>query len=187
MKRSRKLKLTLMSAAPLALSACGGSRNPENLVYERLSDCHNDTRVTRTTCNEAYNRALSEHARTAPRFMTLDACQLKYGVDKCDQSLNGGTSSYTPRMSGFMVGRFTPAARNWYGSSYGPSTIITGGSWTPRPLYRTSDDMNSGSWSTGEGKSWGGSKEATKGTISTSSLNRGGFGGTSSARSSWGG
>lgn len=185
MKRSRKLRLSLMGVAPLALTACG-SRSPENLVYERLSDCHADRRVSQIACNDAYNRALSEHARTARKFTSMDACQAVYGAGNCDVRIDAaGLPFYAPRMGAFMVGRYIPPASTWYGRSYSPSTVVTAGDWNPRPLYRTSSNSESGSWSTGDGKDWGGSKQATK--ISTSSLGRGGFGGTSSARSSWGG
>jgi len=186
MKRSRTLKLTLMSAAPLALSACS-SRGPENLVYETLSECYSDTRVSHIECDNAYNRALSEHTRSAARFMTLEACQERFGLGRCDQLTDAGTAYFSPRMSGFMVGRYMPPATNWYGHSYGHSMIIVTGDWNPRPLYRTSSDWNTGGWSTGDGHGWSGSKSATKSSISTSSLGRGGFGGSSSARGGWGG
>ncbi len=185
MKRSRKLKLSLMSVAPLALTACG-TRTPENLVYQTLPDCHADHRVSQMACNNAYNRALTEHARTARKFTSMEGCTSVYGQGNCDVRIDTAYAPhYSPRMGGFMVGRYIPPASTWYGRSYGPSSIVTAGDWNPRPLYRTSSSGDNGSWSTGDGKDWSGSKQATK--ISTSSLNRGGFGGSSSARSSWGG
>jgi uncharacterized protein YgiB involved in biofilm formation len=190
MKRSRKLELSLMGVAPLALSAC--SPSPENLVYENLSDCYSDPRVTQVACNDAYNRALTEHVRTAPHFASMDQCQATYGPGQCDIRLDpAGNPYYSPRMNGFMVGRWMPPTYNWYGHSYVPSVIVTGGDWAPRPLYRTASDWNTGGWSTAGGRSWGGSSEASYGSggsrISTSTLERGGFGGSASARSSWGG
>lgn len=190
MKRSRALSLSLLGTAPLALTAC---RSEEPMYFRTLPECLSDGRVSNGQCQSAYSRALQTHLSSAPRFPTTAACEASYGPGGCE--IAPGGANWSPRMSGFVVGMYE---RRWFHSP----TLYTGGVWDQRPLYRTRDDWSSGSWSTGDGRSWGGSHwsgssgsswsksgdgGSSEGKISTSTLSRGGFGGASSARSSWGG
>ena len=188
MKRSRALRLSIMGTAPLAFSACSRS---EPLVFPTLSDCLADLRVSPRQCTDAYDAAHASHLSSAPRFGTNASCEAQYGASGCEY--NGQYSAslpWLPRMSGFVVGQ---RVHRWYGRDYIDNSVV----WYPQPLYRTHDDWGSGTWSTSSGSRWGGSTSSSgsswgssssgKTTISTSTLSRGGFGGTSSARSSWGG
>jgi uncharacterized protein YgiB involved in biofilm formation len=94
-------------------------------------------------------------------------------------------------MAGFMAGRWS----SHYGNT-GRPYLDTYGQWAPRPLYRTRDDWDRGTYSTsggytyssrGGGSSWSSGGDGGSGRISTSTLSRGGFGGSSVARGGWGG
>jgi uncharacterized protein YgiB involved in biofilm formation len=95
-------------------------------------------------------------------------------------------------MAGFMAGRWT----SHYGNT-GRPYLDTYGQWAPRPLYRTRDDWDRGTYTTSGGytysdrrrtSSWSsGGDGSHSGKISTSTLSRGGFGGSSVARGGWGG
>jgi uncharacterized protein YgiB involved in biofilm formation len=184
-KRSRKLRLTLLGAAPLALSACN---HQEDLTYQSLDECLKDTLVKASACSTAYRQAMQQHLAQAPRFYAPGSCEDQYG--NCVRYQEGGNSFWLPVMAGFLAGRWSSN----YGSS-GRPYVETYGDWAPRPLYRTRDDWDRGTWSGSNGGSysqrgsgwsgsWGG---GGPGRISTSTLERGGFGGSSMARGGWGG
>jgi uncharacterized protein YgiB involved in biofilm formation len=190
MKRSRLLKLTLLSAAPLALAAC---RTDDDLVYSNVQDCTKDGRVNAVRCQQSYERARAEHLRNAERYAALAPCEDAYGPGACERT---GDSLFMARMTGFVV---EPPQRQRYGSgssgwwqmalAYGAGALLgRSPSWGPQPIYRVPSGWNGGSWrdAPSERPSWGGSSRSS-GRISTSTLSRGGFGGASAARSSWGG
>ncbi|HXP90783.1 MAG TPA: DUF1190 domain-containing protein [Fibrobacteria bacterium] len=187
MKRSRQLRLTLLGIAPLVLSACNSE---EDLTYQSLDDCLKDTLVKASACSTAYQQAMGQHLAQAPRFYAPGECEDQYG--NCVRYQQGGTSFWLPMMAGFLAGHWSSS----YGSSGRPYVLNTG-DWAPRPLYRTQDDWERGTWS-----SWGGGSYSTRGSgwsgggfgggdgsgrISTSTLERGGFGGGAMARGGWGG
>jgi len=186
-KRSRQLKLSLLSVAPMVFSACSSE---EDLTYESLGDCLKDDKTTPAACSTAYQKANEDHLARSPRFASQGDCAGQYGNCQYVQSSSG--SFWLPLMAGFMAGRWSSN----YGSS-GRPYIDTRGDWSPRPLYRTRDDWDRGTYSTSggytyqsrkSGSSWGGGGDDNKsGRISTSTLSRGGFGGTSMARGGWGG
>lgn len=185
-KRSRKLRLTLLGAAPLALSACN---HQEDLTYESLDECLKDAKVDASACSTSYRQALQQHLSQSPRFNDPNACQSEYG--NCVRYQDGGNSFWLPVMAGFLAGRWSSS----YGST-GRPYVDRYGDWAPRPLYRTSDDWDRGTWSGSNGGSysqrgsgWSGPSTGGSGSgrISTSTLERGGFGGSSMARGGWGG
>ena len=187
MKRSRQLRLSILGIAPLVLSACNSE---EDLTYQSLDDCLKDTLVKASACSTAYQQAMGQHLAQAPRFYAPGECEDQYG--NCVRYQQGGTSFWLPMMAGFLAGHWSSS----YGSSGRPYVLNTG-DWAPRPLYRTQDDWERGTWS-----SWGGGSYSTRGSgwggggfgggdgsgrISTSTLERGGFGGGAMARGGWGG
>jgi len=170
----------------MVLSSC---YKEEDLTYKSLDDCLKDTLVKASACSTAYQQAMQQHLSQAPRFQSPDACQDQYG--NCVRYQQGGTSFWLPAMAGFLAG-------HWF-SNYGSSNrpyVLNSGDWAPRPLYRTQDDWERGTWS-----SWGGGSYSSRGSggwsgalggggfgrISTSTLERGGFGGGAMARGGWGG
>ncbi|MBK8801384.1 MAG: DUF1190 domain-containing protein [Fibrobacteres bacterium] len=200
MKRSRVLKLSLLGTAPLALVACGSK--DRDLTYESVQDCIEEGRATPKTCSTAFNESFKVHYKQAPRFYSEGSCLTEYG--NCLRYQENGSNFWIPVMSGFLAGRYVHS----YGSTRRPY-VVTNGDYGYRPLYRSHDDWNRGTWSTwgsgtggsgslttrtyGSGRSsWGSSSSSSgssgsSGRISTSSVSRGGFGGSSSASGGWGG
>lgn len=185
-KRSKQLRLSLLGIAPLVLSACNSE---EDLTYQTLDECLKDTLVKASSCSTAYRQAMQQHLAQAPRFYAPGACEDQYG--NCVRYQQDGTSFWLPMMAGFLAGHWSSS----YGSS-GRPYVLTTGDWAPRPLYRTQDDWERGTWSSSGGGSystrgsgWGGAFGGGDGAdrISTSTLERGGFGGGAMARGGWGG
>lgn len=186
MKRSRHLKLSLLGVAPIVFTACSSE---EDLTYDKLDDCIQEGKVTAQVCSTAYNKAMQEHLTRSPRFASADDCAGQYG--NCQYVQSNGQSFWLPLMAGFMAGRWS----SHYGNT-GRPYLDTYGQWAPRPLYRTRDDWDRGTYSTsggytyssrGGGSSWSSGGDGGSGRISTSTLSRGGFGGSSVARGGWGG
>lgn len=185
-KRSRQLKLSLLGVAPLVFTACSSE---EDLTYDKLEDCIQEGKITVQACSTAYNKANEEHLTRSPRFASQGDCAGQYG--NCQYVQSGGQSFWLPLMAGFMAGRWTSN----YGNS-GRPYVDNYGDRRPRPLYRTRDDWDRGTYSTSggntyssrSGSSWSSGDGSNKsGRISTSTLSRGGFGGSSVARGGWGG
>lgn len=186
MKRSRKIRLALLGVAPLAFTACNSQ---EDLTYENLDECLKDTKVDASACSTSYREAMQQHLARSPRFNDPNSCQSQYG--NCTSYQSGGNTFWLPMMAGFLAGRWSSN----YGSS-GRPYVDRYGDWAPRPLYRTRDDWDRGTWSgsnggsySSRGSGWSGSSGGGDGSgrISTSTLSRGGFGGSSMARGGWGG
>lgn len=172
----------------MVFSACSSE---EDLTYDTLADCIQDGKTTAAACSTSYQKANEDHLARSPRFASQGDCVGQYGNCQYVQSSSG--SFWLPLMAGFMAGRWSSN----YGSS-GRPYVDTRGDWSPRPLYRTRDDWDRGTYSTSggytyqprkSGTSWSGSggDDHKSGKISTSTLSRGGFGGTSMARGGWGG
>lgn len=192
MKRSRKLKLGLLGAAPILLSACGGD---EPRSYTNLQDCLKDPRQNTGLCQAAYDRARAAHLQGAERFPNQALCESQSQMP-CDPLGAGADSSvYIPRLAGFQVEpqyRRESSGSWWqYAAAYAAGSILggRGGGWQQRPIYR---DYGNQGWSSGDNRSsrpnnsWS-SGGGDGGKISTATLSRGGFGGAAAARSSWGG
>jgi len=184
-KRSRQLKLSLLGVAPIVFTACSSE---EELTYDKLDDCLQEGKVAAQVCSTAYNKAMQEHLARSPRFTSQDDCAGQYG--NCQYIQSNGQSFWLPLMAGFLAGRWS----SHYGNT-GRPYLDTYGQWSPRPLYRTRDDWDRGTYTTSGGYSYSDRKSGSSwsgggskiGRISTSTLSRGGFGGSSVARGGWGG
>ncbi len=177
MKRSRNLRLTLMAiAVPAGLVACD-SGEPTGVVLNSIADCRAQ-QVDVAQCEAAYNKAVAEHQRLAPRFDDAVQCQQDFG--RCETVQEGGRTSYVPPMGGFLLGYALGG-----GFSGGGMRGVSGGV----PLYRDyrggyinpNGDMVSRQPGTVTGK---------RGSIATPAraitVSRSGFGSSSAARSSFG-
>lgn len=101
MKRSRNLRLTLMAVAlPAALAACE-SGEPTGVVLNSIADCRSQ-QVEVAQCEAAYNKAVADHQRVAPRFEDPVQCQQDFG--QCETVQEEGRTSYIPPMGGFLLG-----------------------------------------------------------------------------------
>lgn len=178
MKRSRNLRLTVMAVAlPAGLAACDGGE-PTGVVLDTLADCRAQ-QVDVAQCEAAYNQAVAEHRRVAPRFDDAVQCEQDFG--KCEVVQEEGRTSYVPPMGGFLLGY---ALAGGFGNNGGPRGFAGGA-----PLYRDyrgqylnpNGDAVSRKPGTVTGK---------RGSIATPAraitVSRSGFGSSSAARSSFG-
>ncbi|MBY0335527.1 MAG: DUF1190 domain-containing protein [Acetobacteraceae bacterium] len=117
MKRSAAIRLTLL--APFAAVAGCGEEPPEHgTVFRDVAACAEVLGPqSRAECESAFRRAREAHARTAPRYVTAEACQTHTTAERCQEeerpvSTTSGTTSasssfrpyWHPPMWGFVVG-----------------------------------------------------------------------------------
>jgi uncharacterized protein YgiB involved in biofilm formation len=149
MKRSRSIRLVLLSSTGLLLAGCD---QPDPLArndfFENEQQCAqaNDA----SACRQALMDARQQHARTAPAFASREACEAQFGLENCTETRqrpspeqiqpgeqqaaqSGGGSWFLPAMLGYMMGRtmggpaFVPPAA---GAQAPPQAA------TARPVYR---------------------------------------------------
>jgi len=184
MKRSNDLRLTLMAVAiPFALAGCDSGPD-SGVVLDSVNDCttRTDLQVSVAECQNAYNQALAEHQRVAPRFESAVDCNDQFS--SCSVINENGRDYYVPPMNGFLLGyavsQLMNNGRSGYAYHYGGSV----------PLYRnrTGDfyDPRGGYVSGNSGRVRGVSTAPTAPARAVT-VGRGGFGSSSAAHSSFGG
>ena len=178
MKRSQNLKLVLMAAAvPLALAACDSE--PTGQVLTSVDQCNTQTEVPTEECRLAYQSALAEHQKLAPRFDDKVECDKEF--NNCTAVEENGRTVHTPPMGGFLMGYLIGTAIGGRGG-YG----VGGAS----PLYR---DTRGGYYKPGGdyvGDRVGnvsGKRGNTALPTRAMTVSRAGFGSSASARGGFGG
>ncbi len=183
MKRTKQINLTAMRkavssksvalAGTLLIAGCGSS-NQEAVIYSTVEQCVAESPDSRVECEKAYDNAVAEAERTAPKYSSQRACEMEFGYRQCAQS-QSNSGWFLPALGGFMVGRLAGGGYN-YGR--------------PSPLFGYRN-----SWIGADGTSYGSranrrvnvSKEAFKSKPTTArTISRGGFGSKIQAKSSWG-
>lgn len=185
-KRSRQLRLVLMAVSvPAVLTGCGDDE-PSGKVLTSREDCAAQTEISPAECEKAYQQALVEHEKLAPRFESEKECNDQFGAcQPAPAAATASTSSghsYMPSMSGFLIGYALSQAmqpRGYYG--------IGGVS----PLYR---DYRSGGYLRPGGELVGKSSGTVYGKQGNTALparamtvSRAGFGSSAAARGGFGG
>lgn len=179
MKRSQNLKLVLMAAAvPMALAACDSE--PTGQVLTSVDQCNTQTEVAVDQCRLAYQQAVAEHQKLAPRFDDAVACDQQF--QDCTAVVENGRTSYMPPMGGFLMGYLIGNALGGRGG-YGVGGVA--------PLYR---DYRSGSYYKPGGGYVGdrvgnvsGKRGDTALPARAMTVSRAGFGSSASARGGFGG
>jgi uncharacterized protein YgiB involved in biofilm formation len=177
MKRSPTVRLLLMGAAPVLLTACEAQE--EAVLYKDVTECVTAARLTEDQCKAAFDHAKSEHERVAPRYTSQSDCETDFGASKCQSVNQGAGIQYIPLMAAYALGYYA-GRPNYYQS---------------QPLYYSRTSYNS---SGGFVNSGGQPIARTTGnaTVSRSSMeapsravtmSRSGFGSSSSAKGGWGG
>ncbi len=125
MKRSKSLKLALMSASVLTVTACD---NPQEVaIFETLEQCINDTGTDQKYCETNFQIAEREHIRAAPKYTAIADCEADFGAEKCEtapQTTQSGGSVFMPLMMGYMMG----------------SMLSNSSRVGSQPLYRSKDN-----------------------------------------------
>ena len=178
MKRSHTVRLLLMGAAPIMLTAC----EPEEPVslYKDVTECVASQKLTQDQCQAAFDHAKSEHERVAPRYTSQSDCETDFGAAGCQTINHGAGIQYIPLMAAYALGYYA-GRPNYYQS---------------QPLYYS----NSGWGGGGGGYLNSGGQQVSRRTgdavVSRSTMeaptravtmSRSGFGSSASARGSWGG
>ena len=158
-----------------ALTACG-SNEQEAVIYQNLDECTTSNPENSQACESAYEHALQESSRTAPKYRSQNECEAEFGYNACVQPQNSGF--FMPMMTGFMFGQMMN--NNYYS----------------QPMYRSTYPGSSfyNRWASADGRDYGRNARVRvnrdqmkpKATVNRT-ISRGGFGSTVSAKSSWGG
>jgi len=132
MKRSGSIRLALLGTASLlSLAACDQAEDPlaSAQLFSDAQAC--ETAQNPDECRASLGQAKEEHARTAPKFTSREACEAEFGAANCvqapgegapGQTAHAGGSWFMPAMLGFMMGR------------------MMGGGFGATPLYRDANN-----------------------------------------------
>ena len=164
--------ILMMSVSLIALTACEEPKVDAS-IYESIDQCKKDPLNTSDQCEGSFKEASSQHSSVAPKYSSIEDCQVDFGPGKCEKApykTSSGGSVFMPLMMGYMMG----------------SMIGGRGSMMSQPLYRSAQSPNS--FRTAEnqnvGSKTGGTKVARSATsrpsFKSATRSRGGFG--SSAR-----
>ncbi len=97
---SRLLAACLSLVAVSSLSGCGGDAGPTHkVIYTSSGDCANGGHLDFDKCDKAIEKAIVEHEKTAPKFLTLADCEKAEGNDRCEKAAE---RQYRPRLMGFF-------------------------------------------------------------------------------------
>lgn len=178
MRKSFAIKPLAAGIAGVLLSACSGGRE-EAIIFTTLEECNNTYPDMEAKCEVAYEQALAEAARTAPKYNNVNDCEYEFGANQCRQYSSGGGSFFMPLMAGYMIGNMM----------------------SPRPYYQpmfTSYSRNSSfrnRWTTSDGAIIGDTNKRNmrvrpsafeKKPAVTRTISRGGFGSSVRAKANWG-
>lgn len=188
MKKSKTVKLLLLSAAIAAVSGCNEEQPQEMHVFKDVDDCVNSKMLTADQCKAAFEQAVKENENASPKYNSRQLCEQEFGVGQCQPRTTQSGDVFMPMMAGFMAARIIDSIddnnRDRYYGGYG--------SVTPQPLYRSSSDYSSyrtaGNYNVGNVGSTASKTVSVKPSVVTSSVkSTGGFGTQAAARASWGG
>lgn len=188
-KRSNNINLPSMrkyfSPKPLAISltsvfltACA-DESSNSTVYTNVNECINENPEATEQCNLAYEKAVEEAQRTAPKYSTQKDCEYDFGADRCQTYQSGGSSFFMPFMAGYMLSNLMSPNR------YSQPMFISSSPYS-RYRYR---------WIGADGYDYGDLRKRNFRTSSRSykpkptvsrTIKRGGFGSSVRAKSSWG-
>ena len=116
MRRSRTIRLTLLAASAIALQACGEDVDSVDVVVTDLAACVERFGAdAQADCEKSMSEAQTQHALTAPRFASVEACreatgsecQVTAAVLPSDKAMLGSAVAgiAIPVLAGVMIGR----------------------------------------------------------------------------------
>ncbi|WP_226571799.1 DUF1190 family protein [Mangrovibacter yixingensis] len=174
--------VALAVTAAFLLAGCEKSDETVKL-YQNADDCSAANPGESQQCTTAYNNALKEAERTAPKYATREDCVAEFGEGQCQPapsqaSIAGDNQAQTqssgsfwmPLMAGYMMGR------------------MMGGSYAQQPLFSSKNPSSPayGRYTDASGKNYGAATPGRTMTVpktamapkpaTTSTITRGGFG-----------
>ncbi|HAZ54215.1 MAG TPA: DUF1190 domain-containing protein [Franconibacter helveticus] len=185
--------LTPVAFAVTAVFMLAGCEKSDETVqmFQNADDCSQANPGKSAECTTAYNNALKEAERTAPKYATREDCVAEFGEGQCQQAPaqagmagSGSTenqaqaqssgSFWMPLMAGYMMGR-----------------LMGGGmGFAQQPLFSSRNPASPayGQYTDASGKSYGAAQPGRTATVpktalapkpaTTSTITRGGFGET---------
>lgn len=107
--------LAMAISAVLMLSGCEKSDETVSM-YQNADECSRSNPSMSEQCTTAFNSALKEAAKTAPKYATREDCVAEFGETQCTQApvpaqagMAAGSQSsgsfWMPLMAGYMMGR----------------------------------------------------------------------------------
>ncbi|CAI1607568.1 DUF1190 family protein [Serratia fonticola] len=176
----RVAPVALAISAVFMLAGCEQADETVSL-YKNADDCSTSNPSMSEQCTTAYNNALKEAEKTAPKYATREDCIAEFGEAQCTQApaqagmaaeSQSSGSMWMPLMAGYMMGR-----------------MMGGGGYAQQPLFSSKNAASpaNGKFVDASGKSYG---PATAGGRSmtvpktamapkpavTNTVTRGGFG-----------
>lgn len=172
--------VALAVAAVFMLAGCEKSDETVSL-YQNADDCSAANPGKSAECKTAYNNALKEAEKTAPKYASREDCIAEFGEGQCQQAPaqagmaaenQGGGSFWMPLMAGYMMGR-----------------LMGGGmGFQQQPLFSSKNPSSPayGKYTDAAGKGYGAAQPGRTMTVpktamapkpaTTSTVTRGGFG-----------
>ncbi|MCC2614922.1 DUF1190 family protein [Aestuariibacter halophilus] len=179
MRKHFTVKPLALGVASVMLSACGGDRQ-DATVYTSVDQCVNDNPEQANICQTAYQEALVEAERTAPKYRSEQDCEYDFGPNQCRVVNNNQGSFFMPFMAGFMLSNLLSPGGYYHQPMFA--------SYSPYSRYRYR-------WLTADGYDFGDLRKrhykVSKRTFNpkpsvSRTISRGGFGSSVRAKSSWG-
>lgn len=179
--------VALAVSAVFMLAAC--EQNDETVsMYQNADDCSSANPGKSAECKAAYNNALKEAERTAPKYASREDCVAEFGEGQCqqapaqagvgasgteNQAQNQSSGSFwMPLMAGYMMGR-----------------LMGGGAgFAQQPLFSSRNPASPayGQYTDASGKGYGAAQPGRTATVpktalapkpaTTTTVTRGGFG-----------
>jgi len=178
MRKAFSFKPLALGVATVLLSACSGAKE-EALVFKTADECADALPDMAQKCQVAYEGALAEAAKTAPKYNSKNDCEYEFGANQCQSYNNNGSSIFMPLMAGYMMGNLL-APRPYY------QPMFT--SYSRYSPYRNH-------WIGADGRDFGDTRKRAlnvrpsafdKKPAVTRTMQRGGFGSSVRAKASWG-
>ncbi|ARD59008.1 hypothetical protein Y71_03405 [Kosakonia radicincitans DSM 16656] len=179
--------LTPVALAVTAVFMLAGCEKSDETVslYQNADDCSSANPGKSAECKTAYNNALKEAERTAPKYATREDCVAEFGEGQCQQTpvqagmtpenqaqAQSGGSFWMPLMAGYMMGR-----------------LMGGGAgFAQQPLFSSRNPASPayGQYTDASGKGYGAAQPGRTMTVpktamapkpaTTTTVTRGGFG-----------
>lgn len=177
-KRMRPVTKGVTAVAAIVLVSGCSDNSQEMGIYSNVSDCIDDNPEYSTQCTSAYQDALDDASKTAPKYNLRTDCEYEFGYDNCIQAPKH--SWFMPAMAGFMFGQ-----------------AMNNRSYFQQPMFSSTypGSRYYGGWTSSDGYSYGKKSERSKVYVPTEQLkqkpavtktiSRGGFGSKAAAKSSW--
>lgn len=179
MRKGFAPKPLALGVAAVFLSACADNRQ-EAMVYTSVDDCVDNNPEALQQCTAAYEQALIEAERTAPKYRTRNDCENEFGSNQCQYIERDSGSFFMPFMAGYMLSNLM-SPRGYY-----TQPMFTSYSRYSPLRYR---------WMTADGYDYGdlrkrnfkvGKNAYTPKPSVNRTIKRGGFGSSVRAKSNWG-